>query len=598
MKDTTARSFKNRFGNILLVILFSCIGLLMADSRAENREISQPASNPVVSENKTIALPPSPKHKPLPDLLRSGEKISQEEAVFENLNRIINTIRILKKNAEAKSELLKRARTEKEKTEILNGIDEINQSIKEQEKSFEMIQTGGMDLGKIEETHEESFDWQKNLLEILQPIMNELHQYTEDKRKLIELQNKISFYQSRIEDGNKALEKMEQIKKENLGKEALQEFEHIRNKWQNLLEDNKHQLDVAQLKLEGMLAIQSEKQLSFGEYFKQFVTGRGASIFMAVSAAFAVFFVMSLLWKGMLWLSTRKQNGKLSYLQRLINLFYHTMMVLFSIAAVFYVLNQRNDQVLVGMAVLVLIIIVWVLKNSIPRYFNELQVVLNAGSVREGERILYNGVPMKIEQLNFFTKLTNPAMPELELRLPLSEMNNYISRPYRDGEPWFPCQEGDFVLLSNGSCFKVKCITPEHVELTLGNGMMPHIYLVQDFLAANPKNLSQGFIVVSVIGIDYAYQQRCTTDVAGIFCEGIRNGLLREAYGRGMKDLLVYFEQANMSSLDYKIIALFDGSVAGFYNDISRDLQRFAVDVCNQQQWNIPFSQLVVHQAS
>ncbi len=272
-------------------------------------------------------------------------------------------------------------------------------------------------------------------------------------------------------------------------------------------------------------------------------------------------------------------------------------MVLFSIATIFYVLDQRNDQVLVGIAVLLLIVVIWALKNSVPRYINELQTILNAGPVREGERILYNGVPMKIDRLNFYTRLTNPAMPELTVRLPLSELNTYVSRPFTDEEPWFPCKEGDFVLLSNGWCLKVKCITPEQVQLTLGNGTMPQIYPVGDFIEACPKNLSEGFIVVSVIGIDYKYQPRCTTDIPKIFREGIRKGLLQESYGHALKDLLVYFDQANSSSLDYKIIAVLDGSAAKNYNDIVRDLQRFAVDVCNQQQWNIPFNQVVVHQA-
>ena len=596
MQHATASSFKKILSNILWIPLFSGILFLITESKAENPDISTSFSTHAELENKTVSLPPSPRRKPLTDIPFNGKKISQEETVFENLNRIINNIKILDQNVEEKSKSLKKARTEKERTAILNDIDAINQLIEEQKKSFEMIQTGGLDLDKIEEVHEKTFDWQKNLLEILQPIMNELHQYTEDKRKLIQLQNKISYYQSRIEDGNRALEKMTRIKKENLEKEALEEFENISQKWQSLLEDSKHQLEVTQLKLEGMLAAQSERQLSISEHFKQFATGRGTTILMAVSAALAIFFIMSLLWKGILWLSIKKQNGNLSYFQRLIDLIYRTMTVLFSIAVVFYVLNLRNDQVLVGIAVLFLIIVIWVLKNSIPRYLKELQLVLNAGPVREGERILYNGIPMKIEQLNFFTELTNPALSDLKLRLPLSELEDYISRPYKDDEPWFPCRKGDFVLLSNEWCLKVKCITPEHVELTLGNGMMPHIYPVQDFLATCPKNLSQGFIVVSVIGIDYEYQQRCTTDIPEIFREGIRNGLSREVYGRGMKDLLVYFEQANTSSLDYKIIALFDGSVAGYYNDITRDLQRFAVDVCNQQNWKIPFNQLVVHQ--
>lgn len=596
MNHALENSLITRFRDIFLVIIFSATSLQITECKAENPDISKSASNHAVSQNKIVTSSPIPERKPLSDQHQDRKSISQTEVVFDNLNRIINNIKALKQDAEKKSELLKKAKTEKEVAAILNELDEIEQLIKEQEKSFEMIQTGGLDLDKIEEKPEITFDWQSNLLEILQPIMNELHDYTEDKRKLIQLQNKILFHQSRIEDSNKALAKIARINQENLEQDALKQFEHIRQKWQSLLEDSKHQLNVAQIQLDGMIAAQSEKQLTLSEHIKQFATGRGTTILMAVLAAFSVFFVMSLIWKGVLLLSTRKNQGKLSYFQRVTNLVYRTMMVLFSIATAFYVLNQRNDQVLVGIAVLLLVIVIWVLKNSIPRYLNELQIVLNAGSVREGERILYNGVPMKIEQLNFFTTLTNPAMPKLKLTLPLSELSNYISRPYSDDESWFPCKEGDFVLLPNGYCLKVKCITLEHAELTLGNGLMPHIYSVQDFLAACPKNLSRGFIVVSVIGIDYKYQQQCTTGIPGIFRESIRSGLLKEIYGPSMKDLFVYFEQANTSSLDYKIIASFEGSAAGYYNDILRDLQRFAVDTCNQQQWIIPYSQLVVHQ--
>ncbi|HBV21605.1 MAG TPA: hypothetical protein PKM20_09080 [Nitrosomonas sp.] len=595
MRNTIAISLKNRFRNILLFLLFSGALLLITDSRAENAELPQADNNRATL--KATTWPLSPRHKPSRNDLQSEEQSSHEEVVFNKLNTIIDNINVLKKELEDKTILLNKAKTEKEKTTILNEIDEINQLIKEQENAFEVIQTGGLDLAKVEDSQDKSFDWQKNLLEILQPIMNELHQYTEDKRKVVQLQNKIAFYQSQIKDSNKALEKMARIDKAGLEQAALDRFEKVRKKWKNLLEDSKHKLGVVKMRLDGMIAAESEKEVSIGDHIQQFVLGRGATILMAVLAAVVVFFSMSLVWSAIMWLSTRNQNGKLSYFQRITHLVYRTMMVLFSIATIFFVLNQRNDQVLVGVAVLLLIVVIWALKNSVPRYMNELQTILNAGPVREGERVLYNGVPMKIDRLNFFSRLTNPAMPELKVRLPLSELNSYVSRPYKDDEPWFPCKEGDFVLLSNGWCLKVKCITPEHVLLTLGNGAMPQIYTIEDFMEAGPKNLSEGFIVVSVIGIDYKYQQRCTTDIPGIFREGIRKGLLQEGYGHALKDLLVYFNQANSSSLDYKIIAVLDGNAAANYNDIVRDLQRFAVDVCNQQQWNIPFNQMVVHQA-
>ena len=161
----------------------------------------------------------------------------------------------------------------------------------------------------------------------------------------------------------------------------------------------------------------------------------------------------------------------------------------------------------------------------------------------------------------------------------------------------FPAQEGDLVMLSDGTYKMVQRITLENVILTLSNGMMPQTYTISDFLAEKPKNFSRGFIVISDFGIDYKYQQQCTTQIPGLFCAGIRKGLQQETYGEFLQDISVYFAQANTSSLDYKIVALFDGQAAVNYFSITRDLQRYAVEVCNQQQWEIPFTQLVVHNA-
>lgn len=127
--------------------------------------------------------------------------------------------------------------------------------------------------------------------------------------------------------------------------------------------------------------------------------------------------------------------------------------------------------------------------------------------------------------------------------------------------------------------------------------MMPQTYAIGDFLAEKPKNFSRGFIVVSDFGLDYKFQQQCTIQIPELLCAGIRKGLWQEAYGYFLKDIWVFFAQANTLSLDYKIVTVFDGQAAVYYHSIARDLQRYAVDVCNQQQWEIPFTQLVVHNA-
>jgi hypothetical protein len=344
-----------------------------------------------------------------------------------------------------------------------------------------------------------------------------------------------------------------------------------------------------------MVKSQVSQEASISDHIKQFINGRGTTILMAIIAFVVVYFLLQILWKLVLLISNRKQDEKRTYFQRMATIIYHMATVALSITAIFYILNVRNDRVLFAIAVLLLISIIWVLKNSLPRYFNEFQLLLNAGSVREGELLIYNGVPMKVGNLNFYTKLTNPALPGLLLRLSLSDLTDYTSRPHNINEPWFPCKEGDYVMLSDGSYGKVKFITLENVVLSLYNGMMPQTYAINAFLAAKPKNLSQGFIVTSIIGIDYKYQQQCTAQIPELLRSGIRHGLQQEIYGGSLNDIWVYFEQANTSSLDYKIIVVFDGKAADEYYPITRALQRYAVEVCNQQQWNIPFSQLEIH---
>lgn len=529
--------------------------------------------------------------------LIADEKELQKELAVAKLNDIIRNIKLQKMEAEAKSHVLMKAKTEQEKKRIQTELNELSDTIAEQESSFEMILTAGLELSREEALEKREFDWKKDLLEIVQPIMSELRQLTENKRKTDSLQKKIDFYKSQIRIIQEVLKHIAGIDKAGFEKEALMEFERIVGKWQSQLEENQHLLEVAQLQLDEMIKSQSAKEVSLGEHIQQFAAGRGATLLMALSAFIAVYFSMLLLLKFLRWLANRKEEERSTYYQRIITLCYHFLMAALSITAVFYVLSARNDQVLIGIAVLLLISIVWILKSSIPSYINELRILLNTGSVREGECIIYNGIPMKVESLNYYTKLTNPVLPGLELRLTLAELANYVSRPYAVNEPWFPCQVGDYVMLSDNTFAMVNCITLENILLSQTNGWMPITYSIPDFLAAKPKNFSLGFTVVSDFGIDYQHQAQCTTVIPEILCAGIRRGLLLETYGPSLIDLAVHFAQANMSSLDYKIIASFDGTVAGEFFAIKRALQRYAVDVCNQQQWVIPFNQLVVHNA-
>ena len=63
-------------------------------------------------------------------------------------------------------------------------------------------------------------------------------------------------------------------------------------------------------------------------------------------------------------------------------------------------------------------------------------------------------------------------------------------------------------------------------------------------------------------------------------------------------NLSVEFLQAGPSSLDLVVLADFKGEAAALAKRIERALQRWCVDCCNANNWEIPFPQLTVHRAA
>ena len=49
--------------------------------------------------------------------------------------------------------------------------------------------------------------------------------------------------------------------------------------------------------------------------------------------------------------------------------------------------------------------------------------------------------------------------------------------------------------------------------------------------------------------------------------------------------------------MDFAVLADFDGSLAPRYRFLRRMIQRVCVDVCTEYGWEIPFTQITVHQA-
>jgi small-conductance mechanosensitive channel len=222
--------------------------------------------------------------------------------------------------------------------------------------------------------------------------------------------------------------------------------------------------------------------------------------------------------------------------------------------------------------------------------------MLNVGSVREKERLILHGVPWHVDSINVFCSLVNPAL-EIELRIPIEDLIGMVSRPYNPAEPWFPCKKGDWVVVNGAPRARVVSLSHEQVEVVERGGKRI-TYPTEIFLEACPVNLSRNFRLRVPFGISYGLQKLATSEIPMILKDFLMKRMEQERYQENCLNLQVEFSQANSSSLDLLVLADFEGQVADISKRIERAINKWCVECCTINDWEIPFPQLTVHRAS
>ncbi|NOZ53182.1 MAG: hypothetical protein GXP08_08580 [Gammaproteobacteria bacterium] len=517
-------------------------------------------------------------------LERAGRKL--EELVTD-------TLRVEQEIAELRAQLL-RARGEEEQEELAKALGEKAIRSGELQTAFEAVATAGDTLAEIKfKEKNEKFSWQNALLEVFQPLIMELQKISEKPREIERLRSEQAFFQSRIPAIQSVLHRITYLKSIATSALAKKELEHLELRWSKRLRELKSKFSITSFNLEERLNddtfIEGSRSAIQG-----FFSGRGLNIllaFLVFVSTYVVLFYINVFAKHFVG---RYRRRKSNVLERLFNLIYQLLIVIAAVFAALSVLYFRGDWIILGVALILLVGIAWTLRYSLPHMLLEMKVLLNMGPVREHERIVYNGIPWKIMSLGVYSILANPWLRGGTLRLPLKVLAECQSRPFNDEEPWFPSRENDYVLLDDGVYGKVVLQSPEVVKIdTLASAKF---YTVDSFLQNNPRNLSmQGFLLLVEFGLDYQLLPTITNEVRSQLEKSIAEGIKQEEIGHLLKNFSVKFNNATASSLNFMVMATFNGSAAGKYYSIQRTLQSLAVDACNHHGWAIPFDQLTVH---
>jgi small-conductance mechanosensitive channel len=480
---------------------------------------------------------------------------------------------------------------------ITNKLDRLSQDLTNNEESFEQIATG-LNSTLTADVSTKKFSLQDDIGTLIQPIVKEMKHMTSSIRQKSHLREEKMYYAEKGIKSGQAIENLTFIIANAEDKTLKKELKRLEEKWQRRKKQDNSHFQAADLQLQTLEDASEKASLieNSQTYFKEFIRKRGLYLSLGLLSILGVLLLSRFIHKYIIRRFPGFKTRNRSFRIRLIDLIYRILTIVGSIMAPMLVFYVAEDWLLFSLTVLVLFGLAWTLKYTVPKMWQQMLLILNVGPVREGERIMLNGLPWRVKHLNFYSELENP-ISDMRVRVPIEILVGKISRPVTKGEPWFPCKKSDWVILSDGVRGKVVGLSQEMVELVERGGSRVN-YQMQDFLSLSPCNISQSFRLKETIGISYNLQEKSTSSILETLKIHLMEQIILEGYQDDLMNLSVEFGYASASSLDIVILADFKGNQAPIYNRIRRSIQRWCVDACRINNWEIPFTQIVMHHAN
>ena len=530
-----------------------------------------------------------------PSVPEAVRPAAEKPTTAQQLDDLVKALTTARADLKALRKKAGATKDEAEKKVLEAEIESLRKNADELLTSLENIATGGASLTLNEAPQAETFDWKQEIEDLFKPLVYELKRLTERPRRIEQLRTQQTSFEERLATAETALEKVAKVKADAQTPALKQELETIEQRLQKRRDQLNNKLAMTTLELGELLAPpEGEETADFWETARELFSGRVLNLVLAIGAFAVIYMLLRQAHLTYDRYTGRRAQGPRKFAVRMVNLLFVTLTFFFALLGAMAVLSLRGDWLLLGLMIIILVAAALALRHSLPLYVREARILLNIGPVREGERIVYQGLPWKVASLNVYSTLINPALRGGRLRVSLSELATLHSRQYDEDEAWFPTREEDYVLLDDTTFGRVVQQTPEYVQLAAVGSLKT--YSIDGFLDLNPRNLSsEGFGMLVTLGLDYRYQAQITTTIRDQVEAFFRRALAAHPYGKHLKNLIVEFNEAGASSLDIALIGVFSGAAATDYFGVRRLMNKLAVDVCNAHNWVIPFKQVSVH---
>lgn len=545
---------------------------------------------------------------PVPDFMASGLFSAQAQAVEmktvqqtedDSSDEVMDMLRVLQESMEQKRNKLQslqleaRVATDDQKQALEQEIEELQSEISENMQTFNHM-AAGEELEVFEQEEQQQFTLDQQLKIILAPLMREMSDLTRRPREIDTLRTRIEQAQERLPAVERILLRLNTLMEQTNDLELRARLETIRNDWAETKSNLENELQLAKYKLDQVLAERRSISGTLGKVLESFFKTRGKNLLIAILSFAGIFLILRWLKTVLYKMPYFKRLESQSFYLRLLNLVFSLLAVVMAGFAALASLYAAGDWLLLVFFFILFLSLAWSARAGMLQFFEEIKLILNIGGVRENERIIYRGIPWRVQRLNYYTRLDNPELSGGGIRVRLGDLIEYVSRPFAPDEPWFPTRKGDWVLLDDEVYGKVVQQNPDMVRLWLFGDSFK-TYQTPAFLNLNPKVISTGFLIRSNFGVDYRHQDIATSIIPETFEQEILQALEEAGQRQLLKGLTVDFLQAGDSALNIVIFASFDGKAADNYFGFGRLIQKTCVRTCSQKGWTIPFPQITVH---
>ncbi|MEM0943028.1 MAG: hypothetical protein AAGI70_03685 [Pseudomonadota bacterium] len=512
------------------------------------------------------------------------------EAV-ENLAPLLQTRSQLETQIEALTQQISAAR-EVEKPELEADLADLRQELASTQDQISVVATGISERA-FDRREPQSFNLQQELQDLIEPFVLMLRNATAEARRIEATRRALDSVKTRASQARLALQTLSSVLAAAEDPAVVADLEARRTLWVSRVETSENQIAALEQQLEDLLTQRISAGAQVETAARGFFRERGLSLLLGLGAFLLVLTTCRLIAR----LVSRAARGvRRSFQTRLANLLFTIFTIAASFAAMLIVFNLRSDWLLLGFAALILIALVWIGIRMLPGLVEQVTLLLNLGAVQEDERVVLGGIPYKVERLDFYSDLANPALDGGCFTVPVRQLIGLHSRPAAEDEAWFPSMKDDWVRLADGHAGQVVAQTPEMVVLQVPGGARV-TYQTADYLAQTPQNLSHGYRAEVEFGIGYGHQAEATGKVIETLKREVSRRMTAFLGAQHIREVGVEFLRAGASSLDYEVEVDLFGTAAPRFEDAERELARVLVEIATEEGWEIPFQQVVLHRA-